>query len=700
MSNRFALAGNPNSGKTTLFNELTGSRARVGNWPGVTVDRKEGTYKRGNQQAEIIDLPGIYSLSPYTPEEVVARQYIIEEKPDVLINIIDATNLERNLYLTTQLMEIDCQMVIALNMMDLVRKEKDSIDVKALEKALGVPVVEISALRGEGIKELIETAVSLAGKPRKGKSLLQGGAMEPALQAAQALVAKKNLSNPLFHAVKLMENDPLSLEAVGLTTESQPMKELESLILANNDIGDCEAAVADARYRHITDTYSPAVKKTRRTGALSTSDKVDKVLTNRILGIPIFLGLMWLVFHFTFGEFLFGIEDVPTPGTWLVGVTEAFFEILNEGALALMAAIGAVEGSITYGLVIDGIFAGVGAVLGFLPLVLILFFFLTLLEETGYMARVAFIMDRMLRRFGLSGKAFVPMLMGFGCSVPAIMGVRTLESDRDRKMTMMLIPWMSCGAKFPIYGIFAAALFSQNADLMTFAIYLIGILTAVIAGIMLRKFVFKGEAEPFIMEMPAYHRPRAKSLLYRLWDKAKEYLIRAGTIILASTIVIWFLANFSFSFEMVDANSADSILGVLGNALKFIFIPLGFVSGPDGWKAVVAILTGLIAKEAVVSTMGVLYNPSVEGDALEDEGASTALIASIAASFTPVAAMAFMVFNLLSVPCMAAVGALRSEMKSRKWFWFTIALWIGSAWVVAFLVNIIGTALNGVFHWF
>ncbi|HHX71978.1 MAG TPA: ferrous iron transport protein B [Clostridiales bacterium] len=699
MSLRIALAGNPNSGKTTLFNILTGSRAHVGNWPGVTVDRREGTYKSKKGEANIIDLPGIYSLSPYTPEEVVARNYIIDEKPDMVINIVDATNLERNLYLTTQLLELDCPLIVALNMTDLLEKEKNSIDASLLEKRLGVPVFSISALRGTGVKEMMEGIMKLAGQNRQGNTVLKDGPLADAFLAALKIVEEKKLSNPVFHAVKLLENDSLTLEAAGLTEESHEVATVQKLVAKANELGDGEAAVADERYKSIAKKFVPALKKSSQAG-LNTSDKVDKVLTNRILGLPIFLGLMWLVFHLTFGEFLFGIEPIPTPGTLLVMGIEWLFDWVNEGALWLMDVMGAAEGSLTYGLIIDGVFAGVGAVLGFLPLVVILFFFLSLLEETGYMARVAFIMDRMLRRFGLSGKAFVPMLMGFGCSVPAIMGVRTLENDRDRKLTMMLIPWMSCGAKFPIYGVFAAALFEENADLMTFGLYLIGIVTAVLAGVILKKTVFKGDAAPFIMEMPAYHRPRAKGLFLQVWDKAKGYLVRAGTVILASTIVIWFLANFSFSLRMVEANSAESILGVLGNGIRFFFIPLGFASGPDGWKAVVAILTGLVAKEMVVSTMGVLYNPGIQGDALEDEGAQAALIASISASFTPVAALAFMAFNLLSVPCMAAVGALRSEMRSRKWFWFTILLWIAAAWIVSFAINIIGTGLNSIFHWF
>ncbi len=697
---RIALAGNPNSGKTSLFNILTGSRAHVGNWPGVTVDRREGTYKSKLGEASIVDLPGIYSLSPYSPEEVVARNYIIDDKPDVVINIVDATNLERNLYLTTQLLELDAPVVVALNMTDLLKKEGSSIDVKLLEQRLGVPVFSISALYGTGIPEMMENIMQNAGQKRRGDTILKDGPLATAFDAALKIVKSKNLSNPVFHAVKLLENDSLVLQAVGMTEESPEIKEVNALVAAANPLMDGDAVVADERYKTISEKFVPALKRAKKEGELTTSDRVDKVLTHRFLGLPIFFLLMWFVFHLTFGEFLFGIEPVPTPGSLLTMGVEWLFGYVNDGAVWLMEAIGAAEGSLTYGLIIDGIFAGVGAVLGFLPLIAILFFFLSLLEESGYMARAAFIMDRLLRKLGLSGKAFVPMLMGFGCSVPAIMGVRTLENDKDRKLTMMLIPWMSCGAKFPIYAVFAAAMFDKNADLMTFGLYLIGIVTAIIAGLILNKTVFKGDSGTFIMELPAYHRPRFKSLMLHLWDKVKHYLVRAGTVILASTIVIWFLANFSFSLRMVEANSAESILGVLGNAIRFFFVPLGFASGQDGWKAVVAILTGLVAKEMVVSTMGVLYNPGISGDALEDEGAQAALIASISASFTPVSALSFMAFNLLSVPCMAAVGALRSEMRSKRWFWFTMGMWIVFAWVVSFVINIIGNGLNAVFHWF
>lgn len=689
----FALAGNPNSGKTTLFNELTGGTAHVGNWPGVTVDRREGRHRVGGQTVSIIDLPGIYSLSPYTQEEVIARNYLIGESPDLIINIVDATNLERNLYLTTQLVETDCPVVVALNMMDQVDKDGDRIDVPALERALGVPVSPISALRGRGVRELMERAVAAAAQARPGRSLLEDTAIGKPFAAIVNAVKAAGLPHPVFQAVKLLENDPLPA-AAGLAPRVRGEADAtraEAAKAAGAD--DFEAWVADQRYRHITKAFSPALqKKTGRPGALSRSDRVDRVLTNRVLGIPVFLLFMFLVFHLTFGEALFGIPGVPSPGVWLQGLAEALIGWIAGGAEALLTALGA--SGWAFGLVVDGVIGGVGSVLSFVPQIMLLFLFLSILEDSGYMARAAFIMDRLLRRFGLSGRSFLPMLMGFGCSVPAIMAARTLQSEKDRRMTMILVPFMSCGAKLPIYSIFAAALFANSSDWLVFAIYITGLLIAILSGILLKKTVMKNEASPFIMELPAYHLPRLKNLLLHLWEKLKGFVIRAGTVILAATVIIWFLSSFDFRLRMVDTNSAVSMLGIIGNALRFLFIPLGFASGAEGWKAVVAILTGFIAKEAVVSTLGVLYNPGVEGDALEDEGAGTALAAALAATFSPLAAVSFMLFNLLSVPCMAAVSALRSEMNSPKWTWFTIGFWFATAWVVSFLVFNAGRLLG------
>ena len=690
---QFGLAGNPNCGKTALFNELTGSTAHVGNWAGVTVDRKEGTYKSKNgENVGIIDLPGIYSLSPYTPEEIIARNFIINDTPDLIINIIDATNLERNLYLTTQILEIDCPVVIALNMMDIVEKQGDTIDIDGLSSILGVPVVPISALTGKGVDKLMEVAIKTASKKRDGKSILMNSPIKDAIVQVQTLLEEHNIPHVVFNAVKLLEADSISLENPLLSDHKDELKAVLDKIEENDIYNDVEAIVADLRYKFITEYCSPRIKRKRDVTELSTSDKFDKVLTNKFLGIPIFLVFMFLVFHFTFSESLFGIEGLPSPGVFLQGLAESGVGIFSDFVAGLLETAGASDW--VFGFVIDGIIGGVGAVLSFVPQILCLFLFLSILEDSGYMARAAFIMDQIFRHFGLSGRSFLPLLMGFGCSVPAIMGARTLENDRDRKITMLIVPFFSCGAKLPIYAMFTAALFKENSDLVVFGMYLIRIVTAVICAIILKKVVFKDENAPFIMELPQYHCPRAKSLILLLWEKLKGYLFRAGTVILASTIVIWFLSNFSFRLEMVGSGSAESILGVFGNILVPFFKPLGFVNGNDGWKAVVAILTGLIAKEAVVSTMGVLYNPSIGGDALEDDIARQALLGIIAVSFTPASAIAFMAFNLLSVPCIAAVSAARAELNSKKWTAFAILFWICTAWIVSFLIYNIGTLLG------
>lgn len=678
---KIALVGNPNSGKTTLFNDLTGSSAKVGNWPGVTVDKKEGKYKKASVPMDIIDLPGIYSLSPYTLEEVIARDFIVNETPDVIINIVDATNIERNLYLTTQILETDIPVVIALNMMDLVAKNKDEIDVKALAKQLGVSVVEISALRGTNVKTLMNE-VSIATQKRTPLNLFKGTSLENTYNALYDLFVSKGFVQPAFKASKVIENDEKMMQS----------EEIKSLLSVIEDImkvdEDSEAVVANLRYEFIARELGNTIVKGKRSEELTTSDKIDKVLTSRILGLPIFVLIMWLIFHFTFSEDFFW-TGLPSLGVYLQGLTEVPIEWLSGIFEGILTNMGASEW--VFGLVINGIIGGVGAVLSFIPQILVIFLFLSILEDSGYMARVAFIMDRVLRKFGLSGKAFLPLLTGFGCSVPAIMGARTLEGERERKLTMMLVPYMSCGAKAPIWALFAASVFSEYGDWMTFGIYMLGIVVAVISAIILKKFVFKGETSPFIMELPAYHFPRLKNLLLHLWEKLKGYVVRAGTVILAATIVLWFLANFDFTLSMVDENGADSILGVVANSIKFIFEPLGFASGEHGWRAVVAILTGLIAKEAVVSTMGVLYTGlESDEDFMGEDDASNALLATVAATFSPLAALSFMAFNLLSVPCMAAVGALRAEMNDRKLFWFTIGFWIVSAWVISFLIYNVG----------
>ena len=692
---RIALAGNPNSGKTTLFNVLTGSTAHVGNWPGVTVDRKEGVHKRGGEKISIIDLPGIYSLSPYSPEEVVARNFILEESPEAIINIVDATNIERNLYLTTQLLESDVPVVVALNMTDMAEKNNIRIDTKLLEKELGVPVVPISALLKQGLDKLMDAAVKAAGEKRKGVSVISEGKYADALSKIEEVAREEKLSHPKFKAVKLLEGDDKGID-VSDAAKAKISEIKKGVRLPAEFEGDFEATVANERYDIVGGRYSKAVKRAKNSEKLTGSDKIDRILTSRLFGLPIFFVLMFLVFHVTFGEDLFflsslGLSEggILSPGVWMLEQTGVFIDWISGFATAGLNAVSAPEWC--HGLIVDGVLAGVGAVLSFMPQILLLFLFLSIMEDSGYMARAAFLMDRILRRFGLSGKAFMPLLMCFGCLVPAIMGSRTLENDRERKLMIMLAPFFSCGAKLPIWGMFAMALFPENADLLVFAIYMIGIITAVIAAIILKYTILRGEASPFIMELPPYHMPLIKNVVLNLWEKLKGYIYRAATIIAGATVVIWFLSNFSLSLDLVESASRESILGFFGTHLQFLFEPLGWASGDIGWKAVVAALTGLIAKEMVVSTMGVLYDPGVEGDALEDETASSALALSIIAVFSPLAAISYMAFNLLSVPCMAAVATAHSELRSAKWTWTTIAFWIGTAWVVSFLIFQVGS---------
>jgi len=694
---RVALAGNPNCGKTTLFNALTGSTAHVGNWPGVTVDRKEGLYKKLGAPVQVIDLPGVYSLSPYTPEEVIARDFILGGQVDVVVNIVDATNIERNLYLTTQLLETDLPVVVALNMMDAAAKNQIEIEVRRLEEALGVPVVPICALRKEGLKPLMEAALAAVTCKRAGVSVLETSGFGPAVAQLRQLAAGIGLPHAVFHAVKLLEGDPKETLKAGAI--AQPIKEIRAGAPIGEEFGgDFEGAVANERYREIEKRYVAAVKRPRERAQLTHSDKIDRILTSRLFGLPIFFAAMFFVFHFIFGEDLFflaklGILEEPLPsiGVYLQGLTETLMGWISDGVSSLLESVGASPW--VHGLFVDGVIAGVGAVLSFLPQILMLFLFLSIMEDSGYMARAAFLMDRILRKFGLSGKAFLPLLMCFGCSIPAMMGSRTLENERERRLMVMLAPFFSCGAKLPIWAMFGMAIFPAHADLAIFGIYMLGIVTAIVAALVLKATILKGEASPFIMELPPYHRPLFKNVAMNLWEKLKGFLYRATTIIAGATVVIWFLSSFNFSLEMVDVNSRESILGILGSFVRPLFVPLGWASGDIGWKAVVAALTGLIAKEMVVSTMGVLYNPGVQGDALEDSAASSALALSLVATFSPVAAVSFMAFNLLSVPCMAAVAAAHAEMRSAKWTWITIGFWISTAWVVSFLIWQIGSRI-------
>lgn len=541
---------------------------------------------------------------------------------------------------------------------------------KNLEKELGVPVSPISANSNNGVPEMMLRAVEVASEKRRGRSVLADSKLAEAITSAQQTLEAAKVPHPVYNAVKALENDSDAMGLLRLDTDTkQALGEIRREAAAQCEEGDVEAATADLRYHYITKHCSPLLKKAPRKETLTASDKIDRIVTNRILGIPIFALVMFIVFHLTFTENLFFVTDIPGPGTWLAGLVESLVEIATDGMAGLLETAGASDWAV--GLVIDGIFAGVGAVLGFLPLVMVLYLFLSLLESSGYMARASFIMDRLLRRFGLSGKSFVPMIMGFGCSVPAISATRTLENDRDRRVTIMLIPFMSCGAKLPIYALIAPAVFPNRSDVAVFGMYFLGIIVAIIAGVVLKNTTFKGDVSPFIMELPAYRLPTLKSIGVHLWEKFKGFATKVGTIITVSTIVIWFLANFGFDsgFGMVEPNSAQSILGYVGNALKFIFMPLGFVSGPDGWKMAVAVITGLIAKEAVVSTMGQLYIPGSE-DVIEDEGAAANLTALLATTMTIPSALSSMAWNLLSIPCMAAVGAISQEMNSRKWFWW------------------------------
>lgn len=721
---KIALAGNPNSGKTTLFNALTGSTARVGNWPGVTVEKKVGVYKKSKSKSkdkvEIVDLPGIYSLSPYTPEEVVSRQHILEENPDVIINIVDATNLERNLYLTTQVVETDAPVVVALNFMDEVEKSGDKIDTDNLSKTLGVPVVEISALKKRNIHKLMEVAKEEAGKERKGYTVLEDSVVGSAIKAVEAMYVAKGIDNALFRAAKIVEGDTLELEARQDLVEAVA-KEKESIDVSAFQ-GDFEAVVADARYKFITKNYAVDLHKADRK-KVSRSDRADRVLTNKWVGIPIFLLIMLFIFHCVFSEnFLFlswavkdaeiseGVETYLASNDGIYSPGVIIFNLVENGWGALTDAVakGMPEGTWYTGLVVDGIFGGVGAVISFIPLILMLFLFISILEDTGYMARVAFIMDRAFRGFGLSGRSFLPLLTCFGCAIPGIMGTRTLEDDAERKRAILLTPFFSCGAKLPIWaafgGLFALKM-GLNATGIVAGVYIIGIVVAVLGSLFLKKTFVKGETPPFIMELPEYRAPSFSTVMLHLGQKLKHYVIRAGTIIAASVIIIWFLTHVSFIDGFVDADVDKSMIAKIAKPLSYIFVPLGWGFGEYGWMLTVAAFTGLIAKEMVVATMaqfgglGDAAEDAIDFDAEEisEHSGMSAMMLGVgglmfgAVSTVP-AMFSFLVFNLLSVPCMAAVASARAEFalsmgrkEGRKWTWFAVAFWIVGAYLVSFL---------------
>ena len=680
MTSKIALAGNPNCGKTTLFNALTGSNQYVGNWPGVTVEKKEGRLK-GNKDVVIQDLPGIYSLSPYTLEEVVARSYLVGEKPDAILNIVDGTNIERNLYLTTQLIELGIPVVVAVNMIDLVRKNGDKIDLKRLGEALGCEVVEMSALKNEGGMEAAQRAVLAAQEAKDGKELphVFTGSVEHALAHIEESISGKVESRYLrWYAIKVFERDEKVMEELNLDPALKDHLELHIKDCEKELDDDAESIITNQRYSYINKVVEKSVKKKAAVHSLSTSDKIDRIVTNRILALPIFVVAMFVVYWIAmgpFGTFLTDWTNDVLGGAWL-----------TEGSRSLLESWGTADW--LTGLVADGIVAGVGAVLGFVPQMLVLFLMLSILEDIGYMARVAFIMDRIFRKFGLSGKSFIPMLIGSGCGVPGVMASRTIENERDRRMTVMTTTFVPCGAKMPIVGLFAGALFG-GSGLVAVSAYFIGIAAIIVSGIILKKTkMFAGDPAPFVMELPAYHVPAAVNVLRATWERGWSFIKRAGTIILASSIILWFLQGFGFvdgAFTMVEDNNS-SLLAAIGSAICVIFAPLGF----GDWQSTVAVVTGLIAKENVVNTFGVLFHVGAEvGE--DDPG----LWAAVAAHYTPLMAYSFMIFNLLCAPCFAAMGAIKREMNNWKWTLGAIGYMCGLAYVVSLIVYQIGSLFLG-----
>ncbi len=714
---KFALVGNPNCGKTTLFNNLTGSTAHTGNWPGVTVDRREGEYKKCPETVTIVDLPGIYSLSPYTPEEVVSRNFILDEKPDCIINIIDATNLERNLYLTTQIMEIDVPVIIALNMIDEVKKSGDTIDAAVLEKKIGVPVVAISALKGEGTTELMDRAYEIAGQKRDGFTVLEQSKLSHLINDVAIALKGQDIENPLFHAVKLVESDELEVAA------HKPLLGMIDNFKSTfqDDIFgvDFEALIADGRYKYISKNYSTALTRNSKTdkSKLTKSDKIDRVLTHRIWGIPMFLLILFAIFHLVFSEnFLFigaalgkdwvslpgtafegvfGAGGINSPGAILQGLMEVLMTWITDGVAGLLVN----SPAWVTGLLCDGILGGLSSVLSFIPQILLLLMLFSILEDTGYMARVAFILDRILRRFGLSGRAFMPMIMGFGCSVPAMINTRTLADENERVATVRVIPFFSCGAKLPILTAISGGIVMSfgigNADIITYSMYVVGIVTAILTVILMKTTTMKGDAAPFIMELPNYRLPQFKSLMLLMWDKAKHFIQKAFTIILASTIIIWFVSHFSFDWKFLeDSQMNNSILAGFGKLIQPLFTPLGFGSQLNewGWVFIVSAITGLIAKENVVATFGTLaacIGANVVGGGVEGV-AETALMIQ-ASGITIPALIAFIAFNMTTIPCMAAVATAKAEMPNKKKFKWTLVFWICTSYIVGTIIYLVGS---------
>lgn len=687
MEIKIALAGNPNSGKTTLFNNLTGSRQRVGNWPGVTVEKKEGPLK-GTNDVTIQDLPGIYSLSPYSLEEVVSRNYLVNEKPDAILNIIDGTNIERNLYLTTQLLELGIPVVVAVNMIDLVERNGDKIDLNRLSQELGCPVMTVSALKGKGTKEVAAKAIEVAKKHQVAPipEIYDKTVMSALSKIESELQMQIDDSMVRWYSVKVFERDERIDEFLKLTDEKKA--KIEPIIKKVEETldDDAESIITSQRYDYIGTIVQHSVKKKGSKHELSVSDKIDKIVTNRILALPIFILVMYVVYTIAMGGTSISIGTIGTD--WANDVL--FGEIVPNFFGGILTSLQVND--VLYGLIMDGIIGGVGAVLGFVPQILVLFLLLSIMEDVGYMSRVAFIMDRIFRRFGLSGKSFIPMLVATGCGVPGIMASRTIEQDRDRKMTIMTTGFIPCGAKMPIIGLFAGAVFGGSSLVATSA-FVIGIAAVIISGIILKKFkAFAGEPAPFVMELPAYHLPSAGNVLRATWERGWSFIKRAGTVILLSSIILWFLQGFGFTdgqFGMVEDNNT-SLLANIGNAIAWIFAPIGWV-GDMAWKATVATFTGLIAKEEVVNTFGVLYNFSE----VSEEG--NEIWTLIAQDFTPIAAYSFMIFNLLCAPCFAAMGAIRREMNNTKWTMAAIGYMCLFAYVSALIVyQLVGLAIGEV----
>lgn len=687
MSIKIALAGNPNCGKTTMFNGLTGSNQYVGNWPGVTVEKKEGKLK-GNKDVTITDLPGIYSLSPYTMEEVVSRDYLIKDKPDAILDVVDSTNIERNLYLTTQLLELDSPVVIALNMIDVLKKKGDKIDVQKLSDELGVSIVETSALKEKGIKEAALKAVETAGNTKKENKVKFSSEVEKAILEVEEKLPK-DISSNLFrwYAIKLIERDKVVLENINLSdAEKKSIEEIISGLEKKFD-DDSESIITNERYNFITDIIKKCVKKS--SGKLTTSDKIDKIVTNKWLGIPIFLVVMWAIYFIS----------VTTVGTWMTDwANDSLVAGIQDGVAGWLEGLGAHE--VLVDCIVNGIIGGLGAILGFVPQMAILFLLLCIVEDCGYMVRIAFVMDRIFRKFGLSGKSFIPLLISSGCGVPGIMASKTIENDNDRRLTIMTATWVPCGAKLPVIALIAAVLIQKSqvvvSSMLAPMIYVIGVLAVLLSAICLKKTKpFHGDAAPFVMELPQYHFPQPKTVLIHTWERLRGFIVKAGTILFLACIVLWFLSSYGFGengFGLVDA--PDSIMAVIGNAIRWIFIPLGFGGENGGWQAASASITGFSAKEAIVGTMGVLANVSEE---LVEEADAVAVAVN---TWFPsaISAFSFLLFNLLDSPCVAAIGVMSQELNSRKWFWFAILFQNLFAWFVSLSVYQIGTLITtGVF---